>query len=268
LLALSVDAGLAPVAVHVDHGLRAGSAAEADVVAAVATRLGAGFRAMRVSLDPGPNLEARARDARYDALETARVAEEASAVLVGHTADDQAETVLLNVLRGAAASGLAGMAATRGTIMRPLLGWRRADTRALCEARDLPVLDDPMNSDGAFRRVAIRHEVMPLLERVAGRDLTPVLARQAQLLREESAFLDELATAAWPGPDGRTDAASLRALPLVLARRALRTWLGAPPPSADEIARVLAVADGRARAVELAGGRAVHRTRGVLVCTR
>jgi tRNA(Ile)-lysidine synthase len=268
LLALAVDAGLAPVAVHVDHGLRVDSAAEADVVAAVAERLGAGFRSMRVSLDPGPNLEARARDARYDALEAARVAEDASAVLVGHTADDQAETVLLNVLRGAAAAGLAGMAATRGTITRPLLSWRRADTRALCEARGLPVLDDPMNSDATFRRVAIRREVLPLLERLAGRDLTPVLVRQAQLLREESVFLDELAIAAWPGPDGRTHAASLRALPPVLARRALRCWLGAPPPSADEIARVLAVADGRARAVELAGGRAVHRTRGVLVCTR
>jgi tRNA(Ile)-lysidine synthase len=138
----------------------------------------------------------------------------------------------------------------------------------LCEARGLPVFDDPMNSDATFRRVAIRREVLPLLERLAGRDLTPVLVRQAQLLREESVFLDGLATAAWPGPDGRTDAASLRALPPVLARRALRSWLGAPPPSADEIARVLAVADGRARAVELAGGRAVHRTRGVLVCTR
>ncbi len=189
-------------------------------------------------------------------------------MLVGHTADDQAETVLLNVLRGAATTGLAGMPATRDRIARPLLGWRRADTRALCAARGLPVLDDPMNHDGTFRRVAIRHEVMPLLERIAGRDLTPVLARQAALLREETEFLDTLAVAAWPGPEGRADAAALRALPPVLARRALRNWLGAPPPSADELGRVLAVVEGRARAVELAGGRAVHRTRGVLVLTR
>ena len=268
LLALAVDAALAPVAVHVDHGLRAGSAHEADLVAAVAARLGAEFRSVRVTIAPGPNLEARARDARYHALEQARLADGASTVLVGHTADDQAETVLLNVLRGAATTGLAGMPATRDRIARPLLGWRRADTRALCEARGLPVLDDPMNHDGTFRRVAIRHEVMPLLERIAGRDLTPVLARQAALLREETEFLDALAVAAWPGPDGCADTAALRALPPVLARRALRNWLGAPPPSADELGRVLAVVEGRARAVELAGGRAVHRTRGVLVLTR
>ena len=268
LLALAVDAALAPVAVHVDHGLRSGSAHEADLVAAVAERLGAEFRSVRVTIAPGPNLEARARDARYHALEQARLADGASTVLVGHTADDQAETVLLNVLRGAATTGLAGMPATRDRIARPLLGWRRADTRALCEARGLPVLDDPMNHDGTFRRVAIRHEVMPLLERIAGRDLTPVLARQAALLREETEFLDALAVAAWPGPDGCADTAALRALPPVLARRALRNWLGAPPPSSDELGRVLAVVEGRARAVELAGGRAVRRTRGVLVLTR
>ena len=268
LLALAADAGLAPVAVHVDHGLRAGSADEAGVVAAVAARLGTGFRAVCVTIEPGPNLEARARDARYAALEDVRADVGASAVLVGHTADDQAETVLLNVLRGAATAGLAGMPATRGRIARPLLGWRRADTHALCSRLGLPVFDDPMNHDPGFRRVVIRHEVLPLLERVAGRDLTPVLARQAALLREETEFLDGLAVAAWPGADGRTDVASLRALPPVLARRALRNWLGAPPPSADEIARVLAVVEGTARAAELAGGRAVRRTRGVLVVTR
>jgi tRNA(Ile)-lysidine synthase len=268
LLALAADAGLAPVALHVDHGLRTGSAEEADVVADVAARLGVGFRSVRVAIDPGPNLEARARDARYAALEAARVDVGASTVLVGHTADDQAETVLLNVLRGAAMAGLAGIPASRDRIARPLLDWRRADTRGLCARLGLPVLDDPMNEDPSFRRVVIRHEVLPLLARVAGRDLTPVLARQAALLREETEFLDGLAVAAWPGDDGRADVASLRALPPVLARRALRNWLGAPPPSADEITRVLAVVDGVARAAELAGGRAVRRTRGVLVVTR
>ena len=89
LLALAADAGLAPVAVHVDHGLRAGSADEAGVVAAVAARLGTGFRAVCVTIEPGPNLEARARDARYAALEDVRADVGASAVLVGHTADDQ-----------------------------------------------------------------------------------------------------------------------------------------------------------------------------------
>jgi tRNA(Ile)-lysidine synthase len=217
-----------------------------------------------VSVAPGPNLEARARDARYRALEQARVALGADVALVGHTADDQAETVLLNVLRGAAASGLAGMAPRHGTVVRPLLGVRRADTRALCDALDLPVLDDPMNDDRAFRRVAIRHDVLPYLSALAERDLVPVLARQAEILRSDSEYLDVLAARAWPG-DEEPRAATLSALPVPLARRALRQWLGAPPPSMAEIERVLAVAAGDARATELAGGRAVRRSAGVLV---
>ena len=202
LLALAVDAALAPVAVHVDHGVRPESGAEGASVRALAASLGAGFRAARVEVAAGSNLEARARDARYAALDAARIDIGAAVVLVGHTADDQAETVLLNVLRGAASSGLSGMAARRGTLVRPLLDARRADTRALCAALALPVFDDPMNDDRAFRRVAIRHDVLPYLSALAERDLVPVLARQAEILRSDSEFLDELAARAWPGGDG------------------------------------------------------------------
>jgi len=263
LLALACDAGLAPVAVHVDHGMRAGSDAEAAAVAALAARLHAGFTARSVRVEPGGNLEARARDARYAALDDARRAAGASMVLLGHTQDDQAETVVLNLMRGAASPGLAGMPATRGTVARPLLAMRRADTRAVCDALGLPVLDDPMNADPAFRRVAVRTSVLPLLSEVAGRDLVPVLARQADVLRDESEFLDALA-AAWPGPDGPS-AAALAGMPPVLARRAVRAFLGSPPPSRAEVERVLDVAGGRARATELAGGRVVRRTSGRLV---
>jgi tRNA(Ile)-lysidine synthase len=264
LLALAVDATLAPVAVHVDHGLREGSDHDADRVRAVASTLGARFRAVKVEVTPGSNLEARARDARYAVLDVARVEVGADVVLVGHTADDQAETVLLNVLRGAASAGLAGMAARHGTVVRPLLDARRSDTRSLCAALGLPVFDDPMNDDRTFRRVAIRHDVLPYLSALAERDLVPVLARQAEILRSDSEFLDDLAARAWPG-EGEPRAASLAAVPLPLARRALRQWLGAPPPSMAELERVLAVASGDARAAELAGGRAVRRSAGLLV---
>jgi tRNA(Ile)-lysidine synthase len=187
-------------------------------------------------------------------------------VLVGHTTDDQAETVLLNVLRGAAAAGLAGMAARHGTIARPLLGFRRAETQAVCDALGVAVVDDPMNADQSFRRVVIRREVLPRLSTLAARDLVPVLARQAELLRADSEFLDDLAVRAWPGVDGPC-ASALAALPPPLARRAVRRWLGAPPPSMAEVERVLAVASGAARATELAGGRVVRRSAGVLSTT-
>lgn len=267
LLALAVDAGLVPTAVHVDHGLRDGSEYEAVAVAAVAARLGARFEARRAPVTTGSNLEARARTTRYDALERARVTVGAEVVLVGHTADDQAETVLLNVLRGAAGAGLAGMSPRRDRIVRPLLGFRRAETRAVCDALRVAVLDDPMNHDVEFRRVAIRREVLPMLSTLAARDLVPVLARQADILRSESEFLDALASAAWPDDEPPTVAA-LSALPPVLARRAVRNWLGSPPPSSSEVDRVLAVAAGDARGVELAGGRAVRRSSGRLSITR
>ncbi|MEX1006513.1 MAG: tRNA lysidine(34) synthetase TilS [Acidimicrobiia bacterium] len=263
LLALTADAGLGPIAVHVDHGIRPDGNRERDHVAALAARLGARFDSRTVDIPPGSNLEERARDARYEALEAARVEHGATAVLVAHTTDDQAETVLLNILRGAAGTGLSGMPARRGFVVRPLLGFRRAETSALCAALGLPVLHDPMNDDEAFRRVAVRRRVLPMLSDVAGRDLVPVLARQAELLREESAFLDELAQAAWPGADG-TSARALAALSPVLARRAVRQWLGPPPPSSAEVTRVLQVAAGRHRATELSGGRAVRRAAGRL----
>ena len=233
---------------------------------AIASQLGAQFRAARVEIDAGPNLEARAREARYAALDAARVDVGADVVLVGHTADDQAETVLLNVLRGSAAAGLAGMAPRHGRVVRPLLAVRRHDTRALCDALGCAVLSDPMNDDRTFRRVAIRHDVLPLLSSLAERDLVPVLARQAEILRSDAEYLDALAADAWPDADGAR-AAALAVLPPPLARRAVRRWVGAPPPSMAEVERVLAVARGDTRATELAGGRAVRRSAGQLVLT-
>ena len=114
-------------------------------------------------------------------------------MLVGHSRDDQAETVLLNVLRGAGVPGLAGMPARRGAIVRPLLDVPRADLAAVCAGLGLAPLDDPMNADPAHRRVWLRREVIPALEAGADRDLRAVLARQAALARADSDLLDELA---------------------------------------------------------------------------
>ncbi len=265
LLALSAAADLRPVAVHVDHGLRPGSSAEGRFVERTAAQLGVGFRGRRVTVAPGPNLEARARAARYGALEATRREVDASSVLTGHTADDQAETVLLNVLRGAATDGLAGIPARRGPLARPLLGVRRADTHAICRALGLGPVDDPMNRDPAYRRVFIRREVLPALERAARRDLVPVLARQAEVLRAESDLLDDLANDALHRVGGAAPRGlELANLPVALARRAVRVWLGAPAPSFDEVDRVLGVARGDARAAELGGARRVERSGGVL----
>lgn len=253
LLVLACAAGCDVTAVHVDHGLRPGSAAEADVVEAATARFGARFRAVRVEVAPGPNLEARARAARYAALP--------ADVATGHTADDLAETVLLNMLRGAGLDGLTPLLGDDGgRPRRPLLQLRRAETAALCDELGLVPVADPSNDDPRHLRNRIRHELLPLLDTLAARDVAAVLARQAVVLREDADLLEELADVIDP-----TDARAVAAAPLPLARRAVRRLLrGEHPPDAASVERVLAVARKEVVACEVAGGRRVRRSGGRL----
>ena len=209
LAVLAVGAGLKVTLWHVDHGLRPGSAAEAAVVARTASWLGAQFRSVTVAVEPGGNLEARARRVRYGALPRG--------VATGHTADDQAETVLMNQLRGA---GVDGLAAMRPGPHRPLLGLRRSDTRAVCEVLGLAIVEDPSNTDPRFLRNRVRHELLPLLEELSQRDPVPILCRQADHLRAVSDVLAEQANGVDP-----TDVAALRAAGEVVAAAAIRRWL-------------------------------------------
>jgi tRNA(Ile)-lysidine synthase len=265
LLALATNAGVTVHVVHVDHGLRIGSDAEFAVVERAARRLGVAARTVRVDIEPGSNLEARARDARYAALDAARVEAGAAVVLVAHTADDQAETVLLNLMRGSGSRGLSGMATRRGHIVRPLLGARRADVHAVCTERGFVPAVDPTNDARVHRRNWVRHDALPSLCAGADRDLVPVLNRQAAVMRAEADFLDELADALLDEAGGaRPSVRVLAAAPPVLARRAVRRWLGAPPPSLAEVERVLTVVRAERRAAELSGGRRVWREAGVL----
>jgi tRNA(Ile)-lysidine synthase len=256
---LARSAGLVVEVIHVDHGLRPGSSSDATTVATAAAALGLGVDVRKVVVAPGPNLEARARAARYAVLPPG--------VLVGHTADDQAETALLNLLRGAGIDGLAAMARRDppGGVRRPLLGLRRSDTEALCGVAGWHPVRDHTNDDLRFRRNHVRLRLVPLMSEVAGRDVVPVMARQAALLADEAALLDSLAEAL-----DATDARALAAAPVPLARRAVRRWLRQSsdnerhPPSAAEVDRVLKVAEGTVVGCELSGGRRVRRSGGRL----
>jgi tRNA(Ile)-lysidine synthase len=254
LLVLAVASGCRVTAVHVDHGLRPGSAGEADVVADAARRFGAAFRSERVVVGAGPNLEARARDARRRAL--------GADAVTGHTADDQAETVLANLLRG---SGVGGLAAMRTGPRHPLLDLRRAETAALCRHLGLTPLHDPSNDDRRFLRNRIRNELLPLCSEVAGRDVVPVLARQAGVLAGDADLLDAVAWLVDP-----EDAAALSAAPVAVGRRSVRNWLtgrGDHPPPLDAVERVLEVARKQRRATEIPGARRVARANGRLSIT-
>ena len=253
LVVLAVAAGCDVTAVHVDHGLRSGSETESNRVRAVAEQIGAAFRAETVVVETGPNLEARARSARHAVL--------GPDAALGHTTDDRAESMIVNLLRGAGPDGLASI---RPGFRHPILNLRRSDTERVCEIEGIEPFFDPSNTDPMFVRNRIRHEVLPLLTDIAGRDLVPILDRQADVFALVADYLKLEAAQLDP-----TDTRVLREVPEVVARVALREWLRAGteerhPPDAATIDRVMAVVRGDAVATELGGNRRVERTAGKL----
>ncbi len=231
-------------AVIVDHGLQPDSA---EVAAAARDQLtGLGYAQVlvtRIQVDPtrqGP--EAAARAARYAALGAAAEAADAT-VLLGHTLDDQAETVLLGLARGSGVRSLAGMAVRSGRLLRPLLGLRRAVTEQACTELGLQPWSDPHNADPVYARVRARRDALPALEAALGPGIAEALARTAALARDDADLLDTLAAEADPGTD-TLDCVELADLPAALRTRVIRRWLirhGATDLSATHIAAVAAL---------------------------
>jgi tRNA(Ile)-lysidine synthase len=212
--------GLRAGAVTVDHGVQDGSAERAEDVAATCTELGLDpVVVQRVVVHGTGGPEAAAREARYAALGAVADGLDARAILLGHTLDDQAETVLLGLARGSGARSLSGMAARRGRLRRPLLEIRRVTTLEACQALDLVPWADPHNSDPAYARVRIRHHALPALVDALGTGVAEALARTAGLLRADADALDFWAgQIADPG-----DATELSELPAAVRGRVLRT---------------------------------------------
>ncbi|WP_255513403.1 tRNA lysidine(34) synthetase TilS [Homoserinibacter sp. GY 40078] len=180
-------AGLRAGAVIVDHGLQPDSAQVAERAAEQARQLGLDpVRVVRAEVGTAGGPEAAARDARYSALDAAASDAAAAAVLLAHTLDDQAETVLLGLARGSGAGSLQGMAPVAGRYRRPLLGIRRADTRQACLDQGLEPWDDPHNADPAYARVRVRDRVLPVLEAELGPGVAEALARTAEQAREDA----------------------------------------------------------------------------------
>tara|TARA_B100002049_G_scaffold72081_1_gene52928 strand:- start:3861 stop:4856 length:996 start_codon:yes stop_codon:yes gene_type:complete len=189
--------GIRGVAVTVDHGLQDGSAEIAATAAATAESLGLSARVVRAVVRAGGGPEAAARDARYEALDALAREVGAAAILVGHTLDDQAETVLLGLARGSGATSLQGMAPVAERedgcrILRPLLEIRRATTDAACAAQGLDPWLDPHNADPRYTRVRVRETVLPTLERELGPGVAEALARTAAQLREDAEAFAEM----------------------------------------------------------------------------
>ncbi|WP_059010749.1 tRNA lysidine(34) synthetase TilS [Streptomyces specialis] len=238
--------------ITVDHGLQAGSDARAHEVAERLTALGLDpVDTVTVHVGHAGGPEAAARTARYAALDDAAERHGATAVLLGHTRDDQAETVLLGLARGSGTRSLAGMAAVSGGLSgasgadrryrRPFLAIDRQTTRKACLVQALPVWDDPHNADPSFTRSRVRHEALPVLEKALGRGVVEALARTARLSRDDADALDTWAQEAQRAatrPDGTLDIAALHALPPAVRRRVLRrAAIAAGAPAGSLFAR-------------------------------
>ncbi|MBA3309956.1 MAG: tRNA lysidine(34) synthetase TilS [Nocardioidaceae bacterium] len=219
----------------VDHQLQEGSPRVARVVASRLQVLGCDpVEVAQVDVGARGGPEAAARAARYDALE--RFAERQGAVLLlGHTLDDQAETVILGLARGSGIRSLSGMSATTPRLRRPLLSLTRATTRQACAAMGLEIWEDPHNDDARFARVRVRGRVLPVLEAELGPGVAAALARTAASARQDNAALDELADALYHQallPEGALEVAELARAAPALRRRALRLAAleaGCPP---------------------------------------
>lgn len=233
-LALKVEA------VTIDHQLQPGSAEQA---AKVVTQLSFPCQIERVSVQVTDGLEASARRARYEALEKVAKSKGAVAVLLGHTKDDQAETVLLGLARGSGARSLSGMSAVNGIYLRPFLEITRAETLKACQELNLTPWDDPHNKDQSFARVRVREKVLPVMEREIGPGITDALVRSAQLLRDDADALDQLALQFWQR-DNSLEVDALSQLPRAIRSRVLRLALfekGVAQLSAQQLSQVEAL---------------------------
>ncbi len=265
----------------VDHQLQDGSGPVAARTAEQLRALGLAAHVVPVEVprDSGLGLEAAARARRYEALRAPGPSGvRPGVVLLGHTLDDQAETVLLGLARGSGTRSLAGMPASFGAdplFVRPLLGLRRADTAAACAEWGLEPWQDPQNTDVSYTRARVRHEIMPLLEERLGPGIAQALARTARLAAADADLLDELADRAGAevARDGGLDTCALAAQPPALRGRIVRTWLtgaGVVEPSAAHTAAVLDLVESwhGQRGVDLPGRVRVVRAGGQLRLSR
>jgi tRNA(Ile)-lysidine synthase len=206
------------LALHVDHGLRAGSALDADACAVACARLGVELRRASVKVAAG-NVQASARRARYAALRREAALTDATRIATGHTRDDQVETILLRLMRGAGARGLAGIPPRRGCIVRPLIDRSRAEVIGYLEERSLPHLEDPTNATPRYLRNRVRAEVIPALRALAPR-VEQAMARAADLLRDDDRALAARARRLVVRDDVPVD--RLLAQPVAVRRRVVR----------------------------------------------
>ena len=254
----------------VDHGLRPESPDELERVRSLAAELGLSFHSRALTLADGPSLEARARQARYLALEEIRSEARCDWIATAHTASDQAETLLMRLLRGTSLGGASGIRPRRGRLIRPLLSCSRREVERFLEEQGAAFSADPMNRDVRFTRARIRAELIPAVESAGGIESVSHLAAFASMAAEDAEYLDELAAAAYARllqAPGRLDAPGLRALLPALRRRVLARLMLDAGARVDRaaLARALTAVSTTGRAT-LSHGFEIRSAGGIVRC--
>ena len=278
-LALSLEAPKLAIKVHavtVDHQLQSASATQASIVVAQMQSIGIDTTVEKVTVNITEGLEASARKARYAALDSVSKRLNATGIFLGHTRDDQAETVLLGLARGSGTRSLSGMATHHGKYIRPLLTITRLQTESMCQESGLNVWNDPHNLDSQFARVRVRTEALPVLEKTIGPGISEALSRSAELLRDDADALDAWAEREAMALDlADLECEHLASLPRAIRSRIIRTAIyaaGAPSGSisADHVAFVEALITSWSGqgAAHLPGGVKVERFSGRLSLLR
>ena len=273
ILTESKEFAITPIAVTIDHQLQSGSGAQAEKVENQLKEMGYGkVLLQKVVVTTESGLEAGARDARYQALSTCASQEKATKVFLGHTRDDQAETVLLGLARGSGTRSLSGMAIENGIYIRPLLQITREETVLACKEVGVEPWNDPHNGNTEFSRVRVRTEILPVMEEKLGPGIAAALSRSAAILRDDADALDAIAQTEISHSDlANLDCEHLATLARAIRSRVLRAAIyaaGAPPGSitADHLSGVEAlVTSWRGQGpLSLPGGVKVERISGRL----
>jgi tRNA(Ile)-lysidine synthase len=273
ILTESKQYAITAIAVTIDHQLQSGSDVQAEKVEKQLKEMGYGkVIVKKVVVTTESGLEAGARDARYEALSACAAQEKATKVFLGHTRDDQAESVLLGLARGSGTRSLSGMSVENGIYLRPLLQITREETVAACSELGIEPWNDPHNGNTDFSRVRVRNEVLPVMEEKLGPGISAALARSAGILRDDADALDEIAQSEISVSDlANLDCEHLSTLSRAIRSRVLRAALyaaGAPSGSitADHLAGVEALVTSwhGQGALSLPGGVKVERISGRL----
>ena len=246
--------------VYIEHNINPTTRECETIISDLAKKLKVEFFVEHVDLDlknNKSNIESRARDARYQALEKVRIENNYDFILTAHHLDDYVETFFINLMRGLG-SGVAALSSARGNLVRPLLNWRKIQLEEIVQKCEIEYFSDPSNDLDCFVRNRVRNELIPLMDDISNRDVAPLVSKAGNHIARDQKFISSLGARSWP-LDGNTSTRTLRALDISLQNHALRSWIIGDKPSDKEMSNILDVVNHEITKTQISGNRTIWR---------